>query len=233
MPQTGVPIVDWFLALLGTWGYLIVVGFTIFENLFVIGSVTPGETVVIAAAAVASREQLLLSGVWIASVVGTVAGSFFSYWLGRRAGLEAVRGFAERFAASSVGRLMRVDSNSLNDVQSHFHTDGAKTVFIARFAIGAKNFVPAVAGATAMPFFWFGLYTLFGAVTYTTAMCTIGWFLGQNMENALKVASGIGWVGLLVLAVFFGGLVLGRRRLKDRREFGTDDDSATDAEGGK
>ena len=62
MPLTGIPILDWFLNLLDAWGYLIVFGFTVFENLFVIGSLTPGETVVIAASAVASNGQLVVAG---------------------------------------------------------------------------------------------------------------------------------------------------------------------------
>jgi membrane protein DedA with SNARE-associated domain len=43
--QTGIPVLDWFLAALDSWGYLIVLAFTVFENLFVVGSLTPGETV--------------------------------------------------------------------------------------------------------------------------------------------------------------------------------------------
>ena len=96
MTQTGIPVVDWFLAVLDTWGYVIVFGFTVFENLFVVGSFTPGETVVIAAAFVASRGDLIIWLVWIASVVGTVIGSNISYWLGRRAGLETVHDFTQR-----------------------------------------------------------------------------------------------------------------------------------------
>jgi len=49
MPVTNTPIVDWLLNALGTFGYLIVFGATVFENLFVVGSLTPGETIVLAA----------------------------------------------------------------------------------------------------------------------------------------------------------------------------------------
>ena len=48
-PVTGIWLVDWFLSLLDDWGYLVTVAATIIENLFVIGSFTPGETVVMAA----------------------------------------------------------------------------------------------------------------------------------------------------------------------------------------
>jgi len=217
IPQTGIAVIDWFLAALESWGYLIVFGFTIFENLFVVGSFTPGETVVIAGALVASRGALAISGVWFASVVGTILGSNVSYWLGRRAGMGAVQAFTERIAATRMGRLFRIDASGLDEVHEHFHTQGAKTVLISRFAIGAKNFVPAVAGATEMPVFWYELYTLLGAVLYTSIMCAIGWFLGANLDLALTVASGVGYVGLAIMALFVGGLLVARNRIKARR----------------
>ena len=215
--QTGVPIVDWFLALLDAWGYLIVFGFTVFENLFVLGSFTPGETVVIAASAVAANGQLQLIGVAVASLVGTVTGSNISYLLGRRAGLTTVEATADRIAASRLGRILRIEASAFEEVETHFHTHGAKTVLISRFAVGAKNFVPAIAGATKMPVFWFELYTMLGAIIYTTLMCAIGWFLGANLEQALRIASGVTYVGLAVFVSFIALLVFGGRRLRKRK----------------
>jgi len=216
IPPTGIAALDWFLAAMESWGYLIVFGFTIFENLFVVGSFTPGETVVIAGALVASRDSLAIGGVWVASVIGTVVGSNISYWLGRKAGLSSVRAFTETIAATRTGRLFRIDASGLDEIHAHFHTDGAKTVLISRFAIGAKNFVPAMAGATEMPVFWYELYTVLGAVLYTSIMCTIGWFLGANLDVALKVASGVGYVGLAILALFIGGIIAARNRIRAR-----------------
>jgi len=218
MSPTGLPVVDWFLPVLDTWGYAIVFGFTVFENLFVVGSFTPGETVVIAASFVASRGDLIISLVWIASVVGTITGSNVSYWLGRWAGLQTVHDFTRRASETRVGRLLRIDASDVDEVNTHFHTQGAKTVLLSRFAIGAKNFVPAVAGATRMPVFWFELYTFFGAVLYTTLMCMLGWFLGENLDLALRVSSGIGWVGLFVFGLFVAGVLIARNRMRARRD---------------
>lgn len=217
IPQTGIAVIDWFLALLDAWGYLIVFGFTIFENLFVVGTITPGETVVIAASTVAANGLLHLSGVWVASFVGTMVGSNVTYLLGRRTGIEYVSQVTYGFAETRIGRFLRVDPSAVDEVHEHFHTQGAKTVLLSRFAIGAKNIVPAVAGATHMPVFWFELYTALGAIVYTSVMCTIGWFLGENLDLAIKVASGFGWFGLGLLAVFLGGLWYGRKRFRQRK----------------
>ena len=96
-PQTGFALLDWFLALLETWGYLIVFLFTVSENIFVIGSFTPGETVVMAAGFVSVGGALNPWLVGIASVIGTLTGSNLSYWFGRRGGRDALVRWGGRF----------------------------------------------------------------------------------------------------------------------------------------
>lgn len=216
-PQVGIPLVDWFLNLLDSWGYLIVFFFTIFENLLIVGSFTPGETFVIAAAFVANQGSLSLSTVWLASFVGTMIGSNVTFLLGRRAGLHTIHRVVERIADTRLGRLAKIDVAVIDELKEHFEMDGSKTVFFSRFAVGAKNLVPAVAGAVNMPVFWFEFHTVFSAIVYGTLMCAVGWFLGENMDVALRVAASAGWVGLLVMVVFVGFLVIGRRRYKARK----------------
>jgi undecaprenyl-diphosphatase len=213
-PQVGVPFIDWFLSLLDAWGYLIVFGFTIFENIFIIGSLTPGETFVIAAAFVSNEGSLWLPYVWISSFVGTMIGSNITYLLGRRAGIETMHRVVERISATRIGRLAKIDVAVLDEVVEHFEMDGSKTVFFSRFAVGAKNMVPAVAGAVRMPVYWFEFHTIFSAVVYGSLMCLIGWFLGENMDVALRIATSAGWVGLLIMAIFLTFLIAGRKRYK-------------------
>lgn len=215
--QTGVPVVDFILQALDNLGYLIVFGFTIFENLFLIGSPMPGETVVVGGALVASRGGLWLPGVWLASFFGTVTGANITFWVGRRAGLEAIGSFVDRIARTRLGRVFGVTHETVDDVYEHFHTEGSKTVLISRFAIGAKNIVPAIAGATRMPVFWFEMYTVIGAIAYTSLMCAIGWFLGENLELALDVVRGVGYAGLALLLMFIAALWLVRKRIRARR----------------
>lgn len=208
-PVTGIAIVDWFLALLGTWGYLIVFGFTISENVFILGSFTPGETVVMAAAFVASRGDLNLAGVWIASVIGTMVGTNLSYMLGRKGGRSAITYWGDRFHIS----LMRIEA-----AEEYFYKHGSKTVFLARFAAGVKNFVPMIAGASHMGLFWFELFSLLGAFAYTTLMVAIGYFLGSNFDLALKIASQIGIVGTLLFVALIVLALVGRRRYINARD---------------
>jgi membrane protein DedA with SNARE-associated domain len=91
-------------------------------------------------------------------------------------------------------------------------------VLISRFAVGAKNFVPAMAGAVRMKLFWYELYTVLGAMIYTTLMVTIGWFLGENMDQALKVARNISYVGLVLFLLFVFVAYQAGKRIRERRK---------------
>lgn len=209
-PLTGIPIVDWILGFMDTWGYLLVFGFTIVENIFVVGSFTPGETVVMAAAFLSTPEHghLMLAVVWIISVVGTVIGSNISYSLGRRGGRDALLRYGRRF---------RIDEEHVIAAEAYFYRHGSKTVFLSRFVAGFKNFVPVIAGVSKMPVAYFQGWTILGAITYTSLMCAIGYFVGENFDRALGIARDVGYFGLFAFLAFIGVLMFGRRRFTARK----------------
>ncbi len=206
-PQTGFAPFDWFLAALDSMGYLIVMGFTIFENLFIIGSVTPGETVVMAAGFVSVQGTLSMWLVGIASLSGTLIGSNLSYLFGRRGGREALFRWGTRF----------FDEDDIKAAEEYFEMHGSKTVLVSRFAAGFKNWVPALAGVTRMNLAVFELWTLAGAILYTTLMIALGRIFAENFDKALRVARNLSWFGLFLLLAMVAFLVWGRRRFVVRR----------------
>jgi len=230
-PITGIGIVDWFLGLLNAYGYLLVTGFTVFENLFVIGSFTPGETVVMAAAFLSTPERgsLSLTAVWIASVIGTTIGANISYWVGRLGGRDTVL---------RLGRRFRVEEDHIAAAEEYFFSHGSKTVFLSRFAAGFKNFVPMIAGVSKMHLAYFEGWVLLGAITYTSIMCAIGYFVGENFDRALQIAAQVGYVGMALFVVLVAVLIRARRErtkrrieeLAEEREYVTGAFEAIDAE---
>jgi len=207
MPQTGFAPLDWFLALLDTWGHLIVFGFTIFENLFVIGSFVPGETVVMAAGFVSAGGHLNPWLVGISSMVGTLTGSNISYWFGRRGGRAALIRWGGKF----------FDEERILAAEEYFELHGNKTVLVSRFAAGFKNFVPVIAGVSHMRVWIFELYTFVGALMYTTLMVMLGRIFADNFDRAITIARDITWFGLFVLVVMVGVVLWGRHRYIERK----------------
>lgn len=201
-PQTGIALLDWFLRALDSWGYLIVLLFTISENIFVLGSFTPGETVVMAAGFVSEMGGLNPWLVGISSLLGTLVGSNLSYLFGRRGGRAALLRWGGKF----------FDEEQIVAAEEYFERHGNKTVLVSRFAAGFKNFVPMIAGVSRMRLWIFELYTLIGALIYTTLMVTLGIVFADNFDRALSVARNISWAGLVLLLVMLGFLFWGRRR---------------------
>lgn len=207
MPVTGFAPLDWFLGLLDSWGHLIVFGFTISENLFVIGSFTPGETVVMAAGFVSELGALNPWFVGVSSLLGTMTGSNLSYWFGRHGGRNALIKWGGKF----------FDEERIVAAEEYFDLHGNKTVLVSRFAAGFKNFVPVIAGASRMRLWIFELYTFIGALIYTTLMVMLGRIFADNFDRALAIARNLTWFGLFLLLAMFAAIIWGRRRYIERR----------------
>jgi membrane protein DedA with SNARE-associated domain len=206
MPAVAISGVVWLDALLvamGPWGYLATFVGGALENLFIAGSFVPGETVVMVVAAAATRDpRLAILGVWIASVLGTVAGSTMSYAIGRVGGRPLLDVVVGRFP-----RLMK----GLDDAEHYFEIHGTKTIFLARFTAGFKNFAPMLAGVSRMRMAPFQMYTVLSAIVYSTGLCVVGYFFGSNLEVVLSWLSRAGSWAVVIVAGAVGIYVLYRR----------------------
>ncbi len=64
---------------------------------------------------------------------------------------------------------------------------------------------------------WFEGYTVLGAMLYTSIMCVIGYFLGENFDLAIKIATRLGYVGTALFVLLFAFLLFGGRELSRKR----------------
>jgi membrane protein DedA with SNARE-associated domain len=203
-------LVDGLVTTLGPWGYLIVFLATILENIFVVGSFTPGEIITAAGGFAASRDPRLSVWImWACAIAGTMVGSNLSYLLGVRGGRDLLERMNGRFG---------ITHERLIASEAYFRDHGDKTIFFARFLAVFKNFAPVLAGASRMSIWKFQLWTLLGAVTYSSAMIAVGWFLGANFEAGLGVISTIGWIGTIVVIVVVAVAWFARKRVNAERE---------------
>ena len=206
-PQTGIAVLDWFLSFLDSYGYLIVFLFTVFENLFVIGSFTPGELMVMAAGFVTVKGGLDPALVAASSMAGTLVGTNLSYYFGRRGGRQALERWGGRF----------FDEDRIRASEEYFELHGSPTVLFARFAAVFKNFVPVIAGVSKMRIWIFELYTIIGALIYTTLMLMLGRIFAENFDRALAIARNLTWLGTILLVAVLAFLLWGRLKVQARR----------------
>jgi membrane protein DedA with SNARE-associated domain len=203
-------ILEWALSALGTWGYLIVFVATILENLFIIGSFTPGDVLTAAAAFTAATQHGQGLNPWVlfgVATIGTFIGTNISYFIGWSGGRDLIERLGPKFG---------IKVEAIEAGEEYFNNHGSQTIIIARFVAVMKNLAPALAGASRMNLFWFEVYTMVGSMGYAGLLVGIGWFLGANFRQGLAYLGAFSWLVFLIVAVGGVGLLIYKRR-HDRR----------------
>ena len=185
--------VDQILSLIAQYGYLVVFFGVLLESS---GVPLPGETILIAAGAMAQQGHLDLGDTIIFGILGAVVGDQIGYWVGREGG----RPFVLRW-----GRYVFITSERLARAERFFAHHGGKAVFLARFVAGLRIFGALVAGISRMHWRTFFFYNALGGAVWATAAVMVGYLLGGSLDLVEQWAGRaiILLLGLVVVAVAF------------------------------
>lgn len=153
----------------GNATYAILMAIVFVETGVVIMPFLPGDSLLFAAGAVASRgflnAPLLAVGLFAAAVIGDTV----NYQIGKAIGPRVMKSERSRWF------------NKKHLVKTHkfFEKYGPKTIVLARFVPIVRTFAPFVAGAGAMNYRTFIVYNIVGAAAWVTLMLGSGYLLGQ------------------------------------------------------
>ncbi len=178
----------------GNTTYAILFGIVFVETGLVIMPFLPGDSLLFAAGAVASREvdgKHLLDPVLLAAglIVAAILGDTVNYHVGKAIGPRVMKGESSRL----------FNKKHLDKTHKFFEKYGGKTIILARFVPIVRTFAPFVAGAGAMNYRKFIVYNIIGAVAWVTLMLGSGWLLGQ--VPVVKKNFELIVVGIVVLSV--------------------------------
>ena len=190
---------EWLVDLFARYGYLVVFVGVFLENA---GLPVPGETTLLAGAALAKFGRLSLPWVIATAIGAAILGDNMGFLIGRLGG----RALAERYG-SKVG-LTRA---RLAQFDRFFDHHGAKTVFIARFITGLRVFGAVLAGASGLSWRKFLFYNATGAIVWSSGVGAAGYVLAYSWETLERW---VGRSGLIALAAIGGiaALAVARRR---------------------
>jgi membrane protein DedA with SNARE-associated domain len=186
--------------LLARFGYVIVALFMITEGC---GIPVPAETMLVTAAAVASRGTLSIWGVGIAGALGGIVGGTGGYVIGARGGMRLVRRYGAR---------MGIDEEKLARSRKFFERRGLSAAFLGRFLAFVRIVVPMLAGVSHMPLARFSLANAAGAVASAAFYAALGYFFGRDLP---RLEHHLTEVTLVVVALLCGWIVV--RRTRKRR----------------
>jgi membrane protein DedA with SNARE-associated domain len=176
---------DWIIELFARYGYAVVFFGVFLENT---GLPVPGETALLAGAALSRSGRLSLPWVIVTAIAGAILGDNLGFLIGRRGGRVLVDRFGPRVGLTR-DRLLQFDR--------FFDRHGAKTVFIARFVTGLRVFGALLAGTSGLSWGRFLLYNSTGAIAWATTFGGVGYMLAYSWQT---LELWIGRSGLVLLA---------------------------------
>ena len=186
-------------SLLQHYGYAAVALFMVAEGC---GVPLPAETILVTAAAFASRGTLSLGGVIVAGTIGGIVGGSAGYGIGVKGGLPFLRRYGGR---------MHIGEERLDRARHFFATRGATATFLGRFVALLRMVVPMLAGVARMSFTRFSFYNAAGSAVAATVYGLLGYEFGRDLpalEAHLKLAS----LALALAAALAAGVWWLRRR---------------------
>lgn len=159
-------------ALIERGGYPGIVLLTFLETIF---PPLPSELFMPMAGYVAARGDLSLAGVIAAGTVGSLAGAWFWYLVGRAIGLDRARQLATRH-----GRWLTLHPRDIDRGNAWFARHGGAVVLFGRMVPAIRSVVSVPAGIAHMPLPRFLAYSALGTVIWTSLLMTMGYGLGAN-----------------------------------------------------
>jgi membrane-associated protein len=171
---------------------LAVTGLLVFaEDAVFLGFVIPGETAAVLAGVGAGLGHVALPLSLAVVIVCAIVGDSVGYEVGRRF-------FGPRVLDSG---LLGRHRHRIERAQSFLRRRGGIAVFLGRFTAFLRAMMPALAGASRMPYRKFLLWNAIGGVVWGTLFVVVGYAAGASYHEVEKqVGRGIA-VALVVVVV--------------------------------
>jgi len=191
---------EWIVDLFARYGYTVVFVGVFLENA---GLPVPGETALLAGAALSHYGRLWLPRVIITAIAAAILGDNLGFFIGRRAG----RALIERH-----GWRIGLTQYRLDQFNRFFARHGPKTVFIARFITGLRVFCAVLAGASALGWPTFLFYNAAGAIVWSTTIALVGYALGESWDRLERLIGRSGLIAFIIVAALAVFTVVRARR---------------------
>lgn len=198
----------WLVDLFVRYGYAVVFFGVFLENT---GLPVPGETMLLAGAAMAQFGRLSLAWVIVTAIAGATLGDNLGFLIGRNGGRVLAERYGSRFGLS--GRR-------LAEFDRFFARYGARTVFVARFITGLRVVGAVLAGASGLRWATFLFYNALGAIVWSIAVATAGYVLAYSWDTLERFIGGFGLAALVLFVVILAVGIVRARRTRESDQSG-------------
>ena len=185
-----------------TYAILFVVIFA--ETGFVLTPFLPGDSLLFAAGAFASRGVLNENYLFLILALAAIIGDTLNYWIGHFIGPKIFHKEKVRFFKKEY----------LERTHKFFEKYGGKTIIIARFIPIIRTFAPFVAGIGGMTYSKFIIYNILGAALWVALLVYSGFYFG-NVE-IVKDNFSLVIAAIIIVSILPGFIEFIRQRNKSR-----------------
>lgn len=197
--------IAWLVDFVHHLGYVGIFLMTFVESTFV---PVPAEVTMIPAGYLVQQGKMEFIPVLLASIVGTIGGAYFNYWLAKRFGRDLFIRY---------GKYLMVTDAKLAKLENFFAKHGAISTFFGRLIPGVRHYISFPAGLAKMDMRKFLIYTAAGGAIWMTVLVCLGYFIGQNEALATKYLPMIKLV-IIGLTVLVGTIYVRRHYRAAARE---------------
>lgn len=192
---------NFIIEVMNDFGYIGIFLLIMIENLF---PPIPSEVILTFGGFMTIDSNLTVLGVIVASTIGSMAGAFALYYIGKILNKERLI----KIVTSKYGKLLRIKPKDIETADSWFDKKGNITVLFCRFIPVVRSLISIPAGMSEMPMLKFTIYTLIGSSIWNTVLVCVGAFAGSYKDMIINMIDSISNIVLvLIIIVFMIGVI--------------------------
>lgn len=166
---------SWIEAIVQTTGVFGIALLMFLENVF---PPIPSELIMPLAGYSAAKGEANIALVILAGTLGSLAGAFFWYGIGRLFDHDRTKSFADRH-----GRILTVTRADLTKADDWFDNYGQYAVLFGRLIPTVRTLISIPAGLAEMPIGRFLFYSGIGTAIWTTFLALFGYAVGARYSD--------------------------------------------------
>lgn len=176
----------------GYWGIFFLIAI---ENIF---PPIPSEVILTFGGYMTNKLNLTVTGVIIASTLGSVTGAVILYCLGLLMDVKRLEKIIDRY-----GRFLRLTKEDIYRADAWFDKYGIWTVLLCRLIPLIRSLISIPAGMSNMNFGLFLLFTTLGTLIWNTVLVNLGAAVGANWEHIVEIMDKFSSIVYILIAIFF------------------------------
>jgi len=163
----------------------------------------PSEIVLVPAGYLASKGDMDISFILLASLLGSIGGALINYF----GALYVGRKFLLRY-----GKYILISEETLDKMEVFFKKHGAISTFTGRLIPGIRQLISIPAGLSRMNLKVFIFYTSLGALIWSIILVALGYLIGENQELIKEYLSQIVTITLISVAIITAMYIYNHKR---------------------